>query len=119
MNRAERRHSKKHLKGDHIFMNPGVEKVDHTGAKYCWQHRLQLDNIDKPTDRDKKLIASVTLKPFKITDKKGNVVLGRSCPRCHNTIYVKSTLTTEKDLGILILPEEEKNVDIHLPDLRK
>lgn len=88
MNRRERRLAVKRDKADKTKLMKD-EKTDRTNAIYCWRHPLQLENIDNPTESDKKKIESVRLQPFKRLDTKtGEKVLGRSCPRCGNTVYV-------------------------------
>lgn len=106
MNRADRRKLKNKFKGQSVNINPG-EKIDHSKANFCWRHNLQLDNIDDPTPRDKKLIESVRLQPFKTYDKKGKVTLGRSCPKCGNTIIVENSLLDSAKTSIIISDTKE------------
>lgn len=109
MNRAGRRRLKKQFKGQNIQINPGVEKIDHSKANFCWLHNLKIDDIDNPTPRDKKLIESIRLQPFKAYDKSGNLILGRSCPRCKLTIIVDNKLIDSTKEGIILIPGEKDN----------
>lgn len=117
MNRQQRRAETRKIKAKNVMINPGVESVDRSKTIFCWRHNLQLDDIDHPTERDKKLIKSVTLKPFKSTDKYGNKVMGRSCPRCGNTVMLKSPLLDSTKESIIELPGEKDNAHLSLPDM--
>jgi len=101
MNRLQRRKLKRQMEGQQIFLPKGNENIDRSKAQYCWLHKLQLDDIDHPTIRDKKLIESVRLIPFKSKDKYGIVTLGRSCKRCGNQIIVDSSLNPKDNMSIL------------------
>lgn len=114
MNRQQRRTLQKKFKGQNVLMNPGSEQGDHANAKWCWMHKLNLDNIDRPTERDKKLIASIEFKPFKAYDKAGNLIMGRKCPRCGNTIMVENPLITASKQSILEVPQGNEYADLHL-----
>lgn len=86
MNRADRRRQAKQFKGQNVMLNPGVEQTDRTNAIWCWMHKLNLDDIDNPTERDKRLIQSTEFKTVKVTEKNGIIKAYKVCPRCHNTV---------------------------------
>jgi hypothetical protein len=89
MNRSQRRKLKKQAHGQNMIINPGGENVDRQDATWCWLHKLKLENIDHPTDRDKKLIESVAFVIHKVTEKDGSITSMKVCPRCGNTIVLK------------------------------
>lgn len=109
MNRKDRRRFAKEHKGDQPFstyfktlVNDGtIEKPSTDKAHFCWLHRLQLENPQHPTDADKKKIDAIRLVPFKSVDPKtGVMTMGRSCPRCGNTVYVKPNQTPSATPGL-------------------
>jgi hypothetical protein len=102
------------MRGENVFVDSNTNEPDRTDSRYCWKHKLNLDNLDKPTERDKKLIASIELKPFKTTMKNGVVIMGRACPRCHNQIIVKTDVQLGSKEGIIKVPKEGENADIYL-----
>lgn len=118
MNRSERRKLLKRTRGENITLEKGSENIDRSNAQWCWLHNLQLDNIDKPTERDKRLIASVRLKPYKGKDKNGKLIIGRSCPRCGNIIIVNSPLLDSQKHSIINSGETE-NGSLLLSDMRE
>ncbi len=88
MNRQQRRKYARQSKLPFNAVKSEDEIVDRTKQMWCWLHPLQLDNIDNPTERDKKLIEAIRLIPFKQIDPKtGEVRLGRSCKKCGNTVW--------------------------------
>lgn len=78
------------MKGENVFLNKGVEKVDHKNDKYCHRHDLRLDDIDHPTLRDKRLIASITYKTVKTEDKDGKISIDKMCPRCFQIVHIET-----------------------------
>lgn len=101
MNRAQRRAEMKLHKGQNIFLEKGQETVDRSAFKYCWLHKLKLDDINHPTERDKKLIESIKLKPVKSFDKFGKPQLARTCGRCGNTVIIPDALQLASKGSIL------------------
>lgn len=93
MNRLERRKLQKKVKGGSLHVPKGIEVVNHDTDQWCHNHNLRLDDIENPTERDKKLIESVRLVPYKITEKSGTIKLGRTCPRCHRVFPLSEILT--------------------------
>jgi hypothetical protein len=88
MNRADRRKLKKRMKGNSIFLEKGVEQVDHKNDQWCHRHQLKLDDPDHPTDRDKRLIASVEYRTLKLSQEDGKMLVVKQCPRCFSTVEV-------------------------------
>lgn len=91
MNRVERRKLQKKMKNKNTVINPGSEPIDRSDPIWCWLHELKLENIDRPTERDKKLIESTRLIPYKNVDKNGIINRGKICGRCGNAILIKDT----------------------------
>lgn len=129
MNRQQRRRFAKQLaknsKGKQTFhatfktlVGESPKGEDHSKSQWCWRHNLQLDNIDKPTDRDKKLIESVRLRPFKRYEK-GKLIMGRSCPRCGNTLILSDPLQEATKSSILEVPQGEEYGNLSMPNMRK
>lgn len=108
MNRQQRRYIQRKSKGQNLILNPDKgDNVDHSKDFYCHRHKLNLENEKSPTDRDKQLIESIALKPYKSYDKYGHVEYGRMCKRCGFTVRVNEALPTlEKEI---ILETEEKS----------
>lgn len=101
MNRAERRKLQRRMKGENVFMDKGVQPVDHSKSFYCHRHKLKFDDPEKmSSERDKRLIESIALKPFKGYDKNGKVMYGRMCGRCHFTINVEPEVISDKSILI-------------------
>ena len=62
--------------------------VDHRADQWCHRHRLRLDNIDNPTERDKRLIESIRYKIIKQEQRDGTIKIMKVCPRCSAIITV-------------------------------
>lgn len=88
MNRAERRRYAKKNKVSFKSLGKTDQPIDPTAATFCWNHKIVFENAQNPTERDKHLLDSIRFRPFKTTDRNGNIELGRSCPRCQNTVMV-------------------------------
>lgn len=89
MNRVQRRQMKKRLKGKNIVLDKGAEKVAASDPKkevYCRYHPLKLDDIDHPTERDKRLIETVRLQTKKTVMPDGRTRVYKICPRCNRCI---------------------------------
>jgi len=88
-NRTERRKLSRKMKGQNVIMNPDDSKqVNNKNDAFCKLHKLNLDNIDKPTPRDEKLIESVKFRVSQTEDKEGNITTVKVCPRCSQTITI-------------------------------
>lgn len=113
MNRADRRRLKKQFKGT-IVVNPGNEAIDRSKSTWCWMHKLNLENVDHPTERDKRIIETTRFKPFKRKDPKTNeIVYGRMCPRCGNTLMTEpDPLQLATETSILKVPEGKEYADV-------
>lgn len=96
MNRSQRRSMARRLKSDGSFHDkfkqfaPMHEPIDHTKDLYCHNHKLMLDDISPQTDRDKRLIASVTYRTEKFEQKDGKIKVYKVCPRCTSMIFINT-----------------------------
>ena len=110
MNRRERRNAARSEKGEFhenlrkYLRSDGPPQT--TEASYCWLHKIHLENFKNPTERDRKIISSIRLVPFKRIEK-GVMVMGRTCIRCGNTVYV-NTPQTFKEGGLDGYTTEQK-----------
>ena len=105
MNRAQRRAAKK--RGEIIdHSEKNSDPVDRSNEDYCWLHPLKLEDKNNPTERDKKLIESVRLRPVKSHGKDGSVRMGRQCPRCGNFVPVSSPLQSNAEESIILVPDK-------------
>jgi hypothetical protein len=86
MNRADRRREGKRLRGKNIFFDKGTERPDKKNDQFCHRHRLNLEDIDHPTERDKRLIASVTYEIKKQPQDDGTIRVFKQCPRCFSIV---------------------------------
>lgn len=86
MNRADRRKLKKRMKGKNIFLEKGGTPADHKGDEWCHRHNLKLDDIAHPTERDKRLIASVTFVTKKQVREDGRIRVYKTCQKCHQVV---------------------------------
>lgn len=86
MNRADRRAARKRMRGNNIFLEKGVQPTNHKDDEWCHRHNLKLDDINHPTERDKRLIASVTYITKKTPRVDGRIRVYKQCPRCFQTI---------------------------------
>lgn len=86
MNRADRRKVKKQMRGKNVFLEKGVNAEEHKNHEWCHRHNLQLEDVAHPTERDKRLIASVTFVTKKQVRPDGKVRVYKTCPRCHQTV---------------------------------
>lgn len=82
MNRADRRRFKKKMKGENVYLEKGADQRSKKNDQYCHRHKLNLDDIDHPTERDKKLIASVTYEIKKQPQEDRTIRVFKQCPRC-------------------------------------
>lgn len=100
MNREQRRRmaKSKQFRGQKVIVGGDDIKTDPKKANFCTRHNLKLDDIDDPTDRDRRLIESVRLVPYKIIDKDGMIVRGKKCPRCFQMIEISKEAPTQPRL---------------------
>lgn len=88
MNRKERRKLKKQMPGQRLVINTGTEPIDRRGNEWCHLHNLNLDDIDHPTERDKRLIESIRYQTRKYDLEDGTTRVVKQCPRCFGTVEV-------------------------------
>lgn len=88
MNRADRRKLKKKSNIDSKFLNMDDE-TDQTNDLFCNRHNLLLENTAQPTDRDRRIIKTVTYKIVKLADE-GKTKVYKVCLRCHKTMEVNT-----------------------------
>lgn len=108
MNRKQRRRFAKKTKGTKPFykhfktlVGESPKGVDKTNAHFCWLHNIQFENPKHPTERDKNIGESIRLRPFKSKDPStGEITMGRTCPRCGNTVYADTKKTAKSKPSI-------------------
>lgn len=89
MNRAERRRITTKKKNKNMFLENSATPIDRRAQVFCHRHQaMHLDNIDDPSERDKKKIEAIRLK-IKYTDQgDGTTKITKHCPRCFVVIEV-------------------------------
>lgn len=119
MNRLQRRaeakklHNKSGVSFKESFSQQpkDVESFDGSKEKYCWRHALRFDSPKHPTKADIQKAEMIRFVPFKRKDEAtGEMIMGRSCPKCGNTILIKEKDRTSQ--GIEGYTTKEKPVNI-------